>query len=162
MLWCQRWAHARSSVAHCCGQCWAQSRPSVACFGGQYWAHARPLVACFGGQYWAHARPLVAYFGPVLGQYKTIDSMLWSLRWAHARPSVACSEASTGPTQELILQLEKVIWAHSRHLQNICTLCPQWAHVGFHKLYGTFADGLSQQLRYLIQHGLNVQCLQRV
>ena|SRR6266404_7703477 len=39
-------------------------------------------------------------------------------------------------------------------IQDLYRIYVQWAHVGFHKRYATFADGLSQELRYLIQHGL--------
>src|SRR6266404_6612248 len=31
---------------------------------------------------------------------------------------------------------------------------PKWAHMGFNKDFTTFADGLFQELQYLIQHGL--------
>src|SRR6267378_2213257 len=79
----------------------------------------------------------------VVGPCKTSGSMFGGYRWAHARPSVVCCGASTGPIQKFIFSALNSIWAHSRHLQNICTLGPQWAHVGFHKHDGTFADGLS-------------------
>src|SRR6266404_1112928 len=73
--------------------------------------------------------------------------MFGGYRWAHARPSVVCCGASTGPIQKFIFSALNSIWAHSRHLQNICTLGPQWAHMGFHKHDGTFADGLSHYHR---------------
>src|SRR6266404_3165721 len=85
--------------------------------------------------------------GPVVGPCKTSSSMFGGYRWAHARPSVVCCGASTGPIQKFIFSALNSIWAHSRHLQNICTLGPQWAHVGFHKHDGTFADGLSHYHR---------------
>src|SRR6266404_8739217 len=73
--------------------------------------------------------------------------MFGGYRWAHARPSVVCCGASTGPIQKFIFSALNNIWAHSRHLQNICTLGPQWAHVGFHTHDSTFADGLSHYHR---------------
>src|SRR6266404_2817449 len=85
--------------------------------------------------------------GPALGPCKTSGSMFGGYCWAHARPSVVCCGGSTGPIQKFIFSALNSIWAHSRHLQNICTLGPQWAHVGFHKHDGTFADGLSHYHR---------------
>src|SRR6266404_4007816 len=85
--------------------------------------------------------------GPALGPCKTSGSMFGGYRWAHARPLVVCCGASTGPIQKFIFSALNSIWAHSRHLQNICTLGPQWAHVGFHKHDSTFADGLSHYHR---------------
>src|SRR6266404_5116146 len=85
--------------------------------------------------------------GPAMGPYKTIGSTLWGQYWAHTRPSLVCCGSSTGPIQKFIFSALNSIWAHSRHLQNICTLGPQWAHMGFHKHDGTFADGLSHYHR---------------